>query len=145
MMGINLVGIPIEDYALGIVIGVVVCGIFAAVVFILAKKGNASLEELLATVPDELKEALKAEVFQPLDGAGIKCATRGLVGSVDTKGETTKVRLIFYNESRDGFYDQTTKIRTSEFNGKGYKLHDMIPCQMKYDKEYHIHEFKKIM
>ena len=30
-------------------------------------------------------------------------------------------------------------------NGKGYKLYDMVPCEMKYDKEMYIHEFKKIM
>ena len=136
---------PLQDALIGIGIGVVVCAILVVVIFVVSKKGNANLEELLATIPDDLKEALKAETFQPLDGAGIKCATRGLVGAVDTNGENTKVRLIFYNEARDGFYDQTAKIRTSEFNGKGYKLHAMIPCQMKYDKEYHIHEFKKIL
>lgn len=138
-------GMSIGETIIMFVIVLAVVGVFAAVVFVIAKKGNAKLEELLATIPEEKKEALKVEVYQPLDGAGIKCATRGLVGAVDTKGESTTVRLIFYNEARDGFYDQTTKIRTSEFNGKGYKLYDMIPCQMKYDKEYHIHEFKKIM
>lgn len=136
---------PLQDALIGIGIGAVVCAILVVVVLVVSKKENANLEELLATIPEDLKEALKNENFQPLDGAGIKCATRGLVGSVVTNGENTTVRLIFYNEARDGFYDQTTKIRTSEFNGKGYKLHDLIPCQMKYDKEYHIHEFKKIL
>ncbi|MBP5280883.1 MAG: hypothetical protein J6Z22_00100 [Lachnospiraceae bacterium] len=138
-------GMSLGEFLGMLAIILVVLGIIVAVLFVVARKGNANLEELLATIPEELKEALKAEEYQPLDGAGIKCATRGLVGAVETKGEDTKVRLIFYNEARDGFYDQTTKIRTSEFNGKGYKLYDMIPCQMKYDKEYHIHEFKKIM
>lgn len=126
-------------------VGVVIVGIFAAVVFIWAKKDNASLEDLLSSIPEDKKEAVKVEPYQPLDGAGIKCATRGLIGSIETKGENSKVRLVFYNEAREGFYDQTAKIRTSELNGKGYKLYDLIPCQMKYDKEYHIHEFKKIM
>ena len=138
-------GMSIGETLIMILIVLAVVGVFAAVIFVIAKKGNAKLEELLATIPEEKKEELKVEPYQPLDGAGIKCATRGLIGAVDTKGETTAVRLIFYNEARDGFYDQTTKIRTSEFNGKGFKLYDMIPCQMKYDKEYHIHEFKKIL
>ena len=133
------------DMLIGIVVAVIICGIFAAVVFVIAKKSGTKLEELIATIPEELQETLKAEKFQPMDGAGIKCATRGLVGAIETKGETSKVRLIFYNEARDAFYDTTTKIRTSELNGKGYKLHDMIPCEMKYDKEYHIHEFRKVM
>lgn len=138
-------GMSIGETLIMILIVLAVVGVFAAVIFVIAKKGNAKLEELLATIPEEKKEELKAEPYQPLDGAGIKCATRGLIGAVDTKGESTMVRLIFYNEARDGFYDQSTKIRTSEFNGKGFKLYDLIPCQMKYDKEYHIHEFKKIL
>ena len=133
------------DMLPGLLIGLVVCGIFAVVVFVIAKKDNTKLEELLAQIPAEKQEELKAENYQPLDGAGIKCATRGLLAAIDTKGDMSTVRLVFYNEARDAFYDQTTKIRTSELNGKGFKLYDMIPCQMKYDKEYHIHEFKKIM
>ena len=133
------------DMLPGLLIGLVVCGILAVVVFVIAKKDNTKLEELLAQIPAEKQEELKAENYQPLDGAGIKCATRGLLAAIDTKGDMSTVRLVFYNEARDAFYDQTTKIRTSELNGKGFKLYDMIPCQMKYDKEYHIHEFKKIM
>lgn len=135
----------LHDLIISIIVAAVVIGIFTIVVFVIAKKSGQKLEELLADIPEELQEQLKVENFQPMDGAGIKCATRGLVGAVDTKGETTKVRLVFYNAARDAFYDTTTKIRTSEFVGKGYKLHDMIPCEMKYDKEYHIHEFRKIM
>ncbi|MBQ9490781.1 MAG: hypothetical protein IKO41_03785 [Lachnospiraceae bacterium] len=138
-------GMSLTDTIICIVVALAVCGIFAGVCFVIAKKDKTKLEDLLATIPAEKQEALKAENYQPLDGAGIKCATRGLLAAIDTKGETSTVRLIFYNETRDAFYDQTTKIRTSELNGKGYKLFDMIPCQMKYDKEYHIHEFKKIM
>ena len=138
-------GMSIGEFLIMLVIVLAVLGVFVAIIFVIAKKDNANLEELLSSVPEDLKEALKVEPYQPLDGAGIKCATRGLIGAIDTKGESTKVRLIFYNESRDGFYDQTAKISTSELNGKGFKLHDMLPCQMKYDKEYHIHEFKKIM
>ena len=138
-------GMGIGETLLYIGIGAVICGIFAVVVFVISKKDNANLEELLATIPEDKKEALKAENYQPLDGAGIKCATRGLLGAIETKGESSKIRLVFYNEARDAFYDHTTSIRTSELKGKGFQLYDMVPCQMKYDKEYHIHEFKKVL
>ncbi|MBQ2101639.1 MAG: hypothetical protein II477_11320 [Lachnospiraceae bacterium] len=138
-------GMSLTDTIICIVVALVVVGIFAVVCLVIAKRDNTKLEDLLASIPAEKQEQLKAEVYQPMDGLGIKCATRGLVGAVETNGDSTKVRLVFYNQARDAFYDQTTKIRTSEFNGKGYKLYDMIPCEMKYDKEYHIHEFKKIM
>ena len=135
----------IGDMLLYLGVAVVIVGIFAAVIFVLAKRGNAKLEDLMATIPEEKQELLKAEKYQPLDGAGIKCATRGLIGAIETKGESSKVRIIFYNEARDAFYDHTAKIRTSELKGKGFELYGMIPCQMKYDKEYHLHEFKKIL
>ena len=138
-------GMSFGEMFLYLGIGVAVCAVFAVIILVIAKKDNANLEELLATIPEDKKEELKAENYQPLDGSGIKCATRGLIGAIETKGESSKIRLIFYNEARDAFYDQSTKIRTSELNGKGFKLFDMVPCQMKYDKEYHIHEFKKIM
>ena len=138
-------GMSLGETLIMILIICAVLGVFVAVIFIVAKKGNANLEELLASIPEDRKEAVKAEPYQPMDGAGIKCATRGLLAAIDTRGESSKVRLVFYNEAREGFYDQTTTIRTSELNGKGYKLYDLVPCQMKYDKEYHIHEFKKIM
>lgn len=138
-------GMSLGETVLYLGIGIVVCAIFAVIVLVISKKDNANLEELLVTIPEDKKEALKAENYQPLDGNGIKCATRGLLASIETKGENSKLRLIFYNEARDAFYDQSAKIRTSELKGKGFQLYDMIPCQMKYDKEYHIHEFKKIM
>ena len=135
----------ISELLLYLGVGVVICAIFAAVVFVIAKKDNAKLEDLLAAIPEDKKEALKAEQYQPLDGSGIKCATRGLLAAVETNGEKSKMRLVFYNQARDAFYDHTAKIRTSEMNGKGYKLYDMVPCEMKYDKEMYIHEFKKLM
>ncbi|MBR6478420.1 MAG: hypothetical protein IKS85_08225 [Lachnospiraceae bacterium] len=138
-------GLSIGEFLLYLAIALVICGVFAAVCFVIAKKDNASLSDLLATIPEEAKEALKIENYQPMDGNGIKCATRGLAGAITTKGESSKIRLIFYNEARDAFYDCTAKIRTSELNGRGYKLYDMIPCEMKYDREMHIHDFKRIM
>ena len=121
------------------------CAFLAIVILVVAKKDNAQLEDLLAKTPDELKEMLKAENYQPMDSKGIKCATRGLIVDVASNGERTNLQILFYNEARGEFYNQPAKIRTSEFNGKGFKLHDFIPCVMKYDKEYHIHMLKKVM
>lgn len=128
-----------------LVFALVLCGVLAVVIFLIAKKDNAKLEDLLANTPEDKKDALKSEEYQPLDSKGIKCATRGLVVAVDTKGEKTNLQLLFYNAPRGEFYNQPAKIRTSEFNGKGYKLFELVPCEMKYDKEMHIHMFKKIM
>lgn len=129
----------------GILIGLVVIAIFCVIAFNIAKKDNANLDALLAAVPDELKEALKSEPYQPMDNKGVMYSTRGLVASVETNDNKAKVHLIFYNNARNEFYDQTAKMTAEELNAKGYKAFDMIPCQMKYDKEMYIHYFKKII
>lgn len=128
-----------------LIFALILCGVLAVVILVIAKKDNAKLEDLLEKVSDEQKEQLKAEEYQPMDSKGIKCATKGLVVAITEKGEKAHLEILFYNEPRDTFYNQQAKIRTSELKGKGYKLFDFIPCEMKYDKEMHIHMFKKIM
>ena len=128
-----------------LVFALILCGVLAVVILVVAKKDNAKLEDLLANTPEDKKEALKAEEYQPMDSKGIKCATRGLLVAIDTKDDKSKLQLLFYNDPRGEFYNQPAKIRTSELNGKGYKLYDFVPCEMKYDKEMHIHMFKKLM
>ena len=65
-------GMSLTDTIICIVVALAVCGIFAGVCFVIAKKDKTKLEDLLATIPAEKQEALKAENYQPLDGAGIK-------------------------------------------------------------------------
>lgn len=137
--------LSIGELLLYLLAGVVICGIFAAVVFFIAKKDGAKLEDLLSEVPEDKLELLKAEEYQPMDSNGIKCATRGLVAKITSDEKKATIHLIFYNEPRQEFYDQTAKISAAEAKGKGFQQFDMVPCEMKYDKETHIHEFKKIM
>ena len=128
-----------------LVFALILCAVLAVVILVIAKKDNAKLDDLLASTPEDKKEALKAEEYQPLDSKGIKCATRGLLVAIQSNGDKSSLQLLFYNAPRDSFYNQPAKIRTSELNGKGYKMYDFVPCEMKYDKEMHIHMFKKIM
>lgn len=135
----------LTDALPGILIALVVIGIFCIVAVKIARKDSANLDALLASVPDELKEALKSEPYQPMDNKGVMFSTRGLAASIETNEGKAKIHLLFYNDARNEFYDQTAKMTAEELNAKGYKALDMIPCQMKYDKEMYIHEFKKII
>ena len=137
--------LSLGELLLYLLFGVIICGIFAAIVFFIAKKDGAKLEDLLAGVPEDKLELLKAEEYQPMDGNGIKCATRGLIAAIDSDDKKAKIHLLFFNSPRQEFYDQTAKISAAEAKGKGFKQFDMVPCEMKYDKEMHIHEFKKLM
>ncbi len=132
------------DMIPGILVALVVIGIFCIVAFRISKKDNANLEAMLAAIPDEMKEALKSEPYQPMDNKGVMFTTRGIAAAIDDNEGKVKLHLIFYNQPRDEFYDQTAKMSSDELKAKGYKALDMIPCQMKYDKEMYIHEFKKL-
>ena len=137
--------LSVGELLLYLLIGVVICLVFAAVVFFISKKDGAKLEDLLSGIPEDKLELLKAEEYQPMDSKGVKCATRGLIAAMESNDKKATIHLIFFNAPRQEFYDQTAKIPAAEAKGKGFKQFDMVPCEMKYDKEMHIHEFKKIM
>ena len=58
-------GMSVGEFLTVIAIVLVILGVFVAVIFVIAKKESASLEDLLASIPEEYKEAVKAEPYQP--------------------------------------------------------------------------------
>lgn len=135
----------IMDNILGYAIAAVVIAVFVVICFIIAKKDRNSLDDILKKIPEENKELLKAQPYQQQDSKGVKFNTLGLVADIKENGDKATLTLLFYNEPRDEFYSQTTKLKTTEVHEKGYKPLDMLPCEMKYDAEYHVHNFKKLI
>lgn len=133
------------EFFLYILIGVLVCAVLGVIIYFAAKKENANTSQLLEKIPDELKEKLASREYKALDAKGVKYSTEGLVADIQNKGEKSKLILLFFNTPRMEFYPQTAKIATSDVEAKGIKVLDFIPCEMKYDKEYQVHSFKKLM
>jgi len=123
----------------------VILAVFVAICFVIAKREKNSLDDILKKIPEENKSLLKAQPYQQQDSKGVKFNTLGLVADIKENGDKATLTLLFYNEPRDEFYSQTTKLKTTEVHEKGYKPLDMLPCEMKYDAEYHIHNFKKLI
>ena len=128
----------------GLAIGVVVCVIFAIVIINLSKKTKAKTDEILAQIPEEKKNELKNQTYTQADGKNIY-TSNGLVVSVAEEGDKAKVMLMFYSDEHDEFYTRNVKLDKSEVESKGIAVNAFVPALMKYDKDMHYYDFKKIL
>lgn len=128
----------------GLIIGVIVCAIFAFVVTKLAKKESANLEEILKDIPSEHKEQLKNVTFEKTEGNNMY-TSYALVADVKTENNKSKARLIFWAPEHAEFFDRNVKVTEEEISSKNIKKLSFIPVLMKYDPEMHFHDFKKIL
>ncbi|MCR5059975.1 MAG: hypothetical protein K6A80_02970 [Saccharofermentans sp.] len=127
----------------GLIIGVVVCGIIAFVAIKLSKKENASIDAILATLPEELKDTLRNQTFTETQGKDM-FTSNALVTSVTEDGDKVKATLMFYMEEHDGYYTRNVKLTESEADSKGIKANRFVPVILKYDREMHYYDFKKL-
>ena len=128
----------------GLIIGVIVCAIFAFVIMKLAKKESANLEEILKAIPAEYKEQLKNVAFDPAEGKNM-FTSKALVADVKTENDKSKARLIFWAPEHAEFFDRNVKVTAEEISSKNISKLSFIPVLMKYDPEMHFHDFKKIL
>ncbi|MCR5805354.1 MAG: hypothetical protein K6G47_13955 [Clostridia bacterium] len=128
----------------GLAIGVVVCAIFAVVIIKLSKKTKAKTDEILAQIPEEKKNELRNQTYTEADGKNMY-TSNGLVVSVDEEGDKAKVMLMFYSSEHDEFYTRNIKLTKSEVESKGISANSFVPALMKYDKDMHYYDFKKIL
>lgn len=128
----------------GLAIGVVVCAIFAVVIIKLSKKTKAKTDEILAQIPEEKKNELKNQTYTQADGKNMY-TSNGLVVSVTEEGDKARVLLMFYATEHADFYTRNVKLDKSEVESKGIVANSFIPVLMKYDKDMHYYDFKKIL
>ena len=128
---------------IGLIIGVVICGIITFIAFKVSKKEKAGIEEIMSTLPDELRNTLRNQTFTKADGRDMY-SSNALVASVDEDGDKVKATLMFYMEEHDDYYTRTVKLTKEEADSKGIAVHKFIPVLMKYDKEMHYYDYKKL-
>ena len=97
----------------GLIIGVIVCAIFAFVVLKLAKKESANLEEILKSIPGEHKDQLKNVTFEKTEGNNM-FTSYALVADVKTENNKSKARLIFWAPEHAEFFDRNVKVTEEE-------------------------------
>ena len=128
----------------GLAKGAVICIIFAIIAIKISKKTKAKTDEILAQIPEEKKNELKNQTFTKADGKDMY-SSNALVVSVTEEGDKAKVLLMFYASEHADFYTRNVKLAKSEVESKGIVANSFIPVLMKYDKEMHYYDFKKIL
>ena len=125
-----------------IIIGLVPVAIIAVIVYFVAKKDTAKLDDLLAAMSEDEKQQLREQEYIKSNLGKKMYETKGYVAQIEDLGERSKVHILFYNEPRQDFYDQPTKVNNSDLEPKGIRYGAFVDCNMKYDEEYKIYQFK---
>lgn len=80
------------DKMLGLLVGVIVCAIFGAVIYVLAKKHNELTKELVNATTDEQKEMLMNASLEN------NVLTKGLIATEPKVGSSkTQLKVLIYN------------------------------------------------
>ena len=128
----------------GLVIGVIVCGVFAFVALKIAKKDGARLEDLLKTIPEETKQQIMDMEYTEADKKGFY-NTNAYVAKVKEDGDKVSASILFFAAEHGDFYDRKVKLSKAEADAKGIQEGAFVPALMKYDKEMHFFDYKKLL
>ena len=128
----------------GAIIGVVVCVIFALIAIKVTKKEKVKTDALLAELSDNLKNEVKNQTFTKAEGNNM-FTSQALVAGTTEENDTVKAVLLFWMSEHQEHYTRTVKLNKSEAESKGIAKGNFVPVLMKYDKEMHYYDFKKII
>lgn len=133
-----------DGYLLGLIVTGAIIGGATPILLKIAKKEKANIEEILATLTDEEKNAIKNQTYTKADGKNM-FTTNGFVVNVDDEGEKRTVTVMFYAEQHLDYYIRKVKLNKSEAISKGIEKGKFVPALMKYNEEFHYYDFKKLM
>ena len=129
---INMFLMPFEDLMLGLLIGAVICAVFAFVIIKLAKKDNAAVAQSVSSFTDAQKEVL-------MNASLNNCAlTAALICSEPKVGKfKTHFRVIFYNlyfpNSINQFQPADVSVPTAQFEKTHLKVGNFVSLQLTPD------------
>ena len=88
---------PIMDRIILILIGVVVCAVFGAIVYVLAKKSRTKFEEIMKTLSEDVKEALFNAPIVASDKKSGAFVQTGYVHEIQGDGHKVNLVIIYFN------------------------------------------------
>ena len=128
----------------GLVIGVIVCAALAFVAIKVSKKEGATTQAILATLSEEEKNEMMNQTYTKAEGKDMY-TTNAFIVSITQEAEKSKVLIMFYMQEHQAYYTKTVKMTPADVAAKGYAPHSFVPALMKYDKEMHYYDFKKLI
>ena len=129
---------------IGIVVGVAICAVLAVVFITLGKKETAKVDAMLANLSDEQKNMIKNQSYAQADGKDMYTTNAYIVTTID-EGEKLKAVLLFYFKEHQEFYTRNAKLTKQDAAAKGIAPGAFVPALMKYDKDMHYFDFKKLV
>lgn len=111
---------------------VVVLAIFAGVIVIWAKKEKEILNDILANLTKEQKEALENNQVEDFDDKKHTWTQRGMIASVKVKGESkVALKVLWYNTViQNNTLNQCQyadiNMKKADFDEKGLKVGDFV-------------------
>lgn len=125
-------------------IGLFVCLIILFVIlFFVSKKDQNVTDSLVAALGDEKKNLLMNQTFTHVKGNMF--SSNGMVGAVAEKDGKIIADIIFYMEEHQGFYSKKVKVDKTDEKANNLTVGSLVPVLMKYDKEMHYYDFKKML
>ncbi len=128
----------------GLIIAVIAIAIFVVVAMKIAKKDGANLEAILANVPEETKQQIINGGFTETDKKDFY-TTNAYIFHVNEEGDKVTAIALFYAPEHGEFYDRKIKMSKADAQAKGVQAGAFVPALMKYDKEMHYFDYKKLV
>ena len=130
--------------AVGFLIGLIICVIFTIVVIINSKKESASTDAILQSLSEEQIYLIKNQTYTKTDGKDMFISDAFVV-SVDDLGDKVKALLFFYTQEHQEFYTRKVKLSKEDAINKNVAAHNFVPALMKYNKDLHYYDYKKLV
>ena len=128
----------------GLIIAVIAIAVFVVVAMKIAKKDGANLEAILANVPEETKQQIINAGFTETDKKDFY-TTSAYIFKVNEDGDKVNEIALFYAPEHGEFYDRKIKMSKADAQAKGVQAGAFVPALMKYDKEMHYFDYKKLV
>ncbi len=128
----------------GLIIAVIAIAVFVVVAMKIAKKDGANLEAILANVPEETKQRIINAGFTETDKKDFY-TTSAYIFQVNEDGDKVTAIALFYAPEHGEFYDRKIKMSKADAQAKGVQAGAFVPALMKYDKEMHYFDYKKLV
>ena len=128
----------------GLIIAVIAIAVFVVVAMKIAKKDGANLEAILANVPEETKQQIINAGFTETDKKDFY-TTSAYIFQVNEDGDKVTAIALFYAPEHGEFYDRKIKMSKADAQAKGVQAGAFVPALMKYDKEMHYFDYKKLV
>ena len=129
---------------IGLIVGVVVCGIIAAICFKVAKKSAGELKTLLESMTDEEKNLVKNQTFAKSTAKDM-FTSNVFIAAVNEEKDKLIATILYFDANRGEFFYKDIKAKKKDAVAPNLVRGNFVPAMLKYDKDMCYYDFKKFI